>query len=84
MSTPTPTREPRGTRATVAAPTWLVAIGVAARQVQETSLGSGVVLDGQGHILTADHVVANAGSIDVTFQDGTTRTVLGGDAVAAR
>ncbi len=35
------------------------------------SLGSGVVIDTSGDILTALHVVANATSITVTFADGT-------------
>ena len=38
-----------------------------------TALGSGAVIDGQGHILTAEHVVDGATSITVTFQDGTKR-----------
>ena len=35
------------------------------------TLGSGVVVDSNGDILTALHVVANAVSIEVTFADGT-------------
>jgi S1-C subfamily serine protease len=35
------------------------------------SLGSGVVVDASGDILTCLHVVANATSIEVTFADGT-------------
>jgi putative serine protease PepD len=48
---------------------------------QTTAAGSGSVIDGQGRILTAAHVVAGASSIKVSFQDGTTRTarVLGAD-----
>ncbi|MCB9733009.1 MAG: trypsin-like peptidase domain-containing protein [Deltaproteobacteria bacterium] len=34
-----------------------------------TSLGSGMVLDGEGHILTAAHVVENAAEIRVRFID---------------
>jgi len=34
--------------------------------------GSGVIVDDNGTILTADHVVAGGGSITVTFADGTT------------
>jgi S1-C subfamily serine protease len=43
--------------------------------------GTGFVLDRQGHILTASHVVAGAHGITVTFQGGATRTakVLGSD-----
>jgi S1-C subfamily serine protease len=51
------------------------------RKAQSTDSGTGTVLDSQGRILTADHVVAGASSVSVTFQNGTTRTakVLGGD-----
>jgi putative serine protease PepD len=43
--------------------------------------GTGFVVDGQGHIVTAEHVVQGGSSITVKFQDGTTRkaTVLGTD-----
>jgi S1-C subfamily serine protease len=37
----------------------------------ETGLGSGVIIDNFGDILTSLHVVANAKSIKVTFADGT-------------
>jgi putative serine protease PepD len=48
---------------------------------QSTATGSGFVVDKQGDIVTAAHVVENATSITVKFQDGTTRkaTVLGTD-----
>ena len=51
-------------------------------QTQEaTQSGTGTVLDTQGRILTAQHVVSGARSITVEFQDGTTRSakVLGTD-----
>ncbi len=38
-----------------------------------TALGTGSVIDAQGHILTAEHVTDGATSITVTFQDGTKR-----------
>jgi putative serine protease PepD len=52
-----------------------------ARTEQETALGSGFVLNGQGDIVTAEHVVAGATSISVAFENGVTRsaTVLGKD-----
>ena len=40
----------------------------------QTATGTGFVIDGQGDILTAAHVVDGGSSITVTFQDGTTRT----------
>lgn len=51
------------------------------RQSQATELGSGFVLNGAGDIVTASHVVADAGKIEVTLQDGQTRsaTLLGRD-----
>jgi putative serine protease PepD len=49
---------------------------------QSTSTGTGIVVDRQGHILTADHVVRGSSSVTVTFADGATRSarVLGQDA----
>jgi putative serine protease PepD len=48
---------------------------------QSQGEGAGVVLDKQGDIITDQHVVANANSVKVTFQDGQTATanVLGTD-----
>jgi putative serine protease PepD len=39
-----------------------------------TATGTGFVADGQGHIVTAAHVIDGASSVKVTFSDGTTRT----------
>jgi len=52
-----------------------------ARTETETALGSGFVLNGQGDIVTAAHVVEGATSISVAFENGVTRsaTVLGKD-----
>lgn len=52
------------------------------REVPETVLGSGFVLNAQGDILTAEHVIADAGSIKVSFENGAARTarVVGRDA----
>jgi putative serine protease PepD len=41
---------------------------------QSTATGSGFVVDGDGHIVTAEHVIDGASSIKVTFSDGVTRT----------
>jgi putative serine protease PepD len=41
---------------------------------QSTATGSGFVVDGNGHIVTAAHVIDGATSIKVTFSDGVTRT----------
>jgi putative serine protease PepD len=40
---------------------------------RSTSSGAGVVLDGRGHVLTADHVVQGASSLTVSFANGITR-----------
>jgi S1-C subfamily serine protease len=41
---------------------------------QDTSSGAGVVVNAQGQILTARHVVTGAQTIEVTFADGTQTT----------
>ena len=48
----------------------------------QTDTGTGMVIDSQGHILTADHVVAGARSVRVTLAGGVNRTatVVAGDA----
>jgi S1-C subfamily serine protease len=45
-----------------------------------SGLGSGVIFDHEGHVLTAAHVVGNANSVKVRLADG---TVLDGDVVGA-
>jgi len=44
-------------------------------------IGAGVILDGEGHVLTNHHVVDGAERLLVTFPDGTVQggTVVGGD-----
>jgi S1-C subfamily serine protease len=50
-------------------------------QGPSTRLGSGFVYDNQGHIVTNNHVVNGAKTMDVTFVDGNTYTakVIGTD-----
>ena len=52
------------------------------RQRIERSLGSGVIVTAEGHILTNNHVIAGADAIKVLLQDGryTTAVVIGTDA----
>jgi putative serine protease PepD len=38
---------------------------------EETSSGSGFVVDGEGHVVTNQHVVGNAENVTVRFHDGT-------------
>jgi serine protease DegS len=47
----------------------------------ERALGSGVIIDSSGHIITNNHVIANADSINVQLADGrvTRATVVGRD-----
>jgi S1-C subfamily serine protease len=40
------------------------------RVIPQTGQGSGFVIDSQGHILTNNHVVANAEKVEVTFSGG--------------
>jgi serine protease DegS len=40
------------------------------RRRLERALGSGVIVDAQGHIITNNHVIANADTIEVTLADG--------------
>ena len=51
------------------------------QQENETALGSGFVYDENGHIVTNNHVVANARIVDITFIDGNryTANVTGRD-----
>lgn len=40
-------------------------------RISPEASGSGVIIDGQGRIITNDHVVEGASRLDVIFQDGT-------------
>jgi putative serine protease PepD len=53
----------------------------APQQPRSTATGTGFVIDGEGHIVTASHVVDGAASITITFEDGVTRSakLLGQD-----
>lgn len=55
--------------------------GTFLQTVPRQGAGSGVVLDGAGHILTNAHVVAGATEIDVVFSEGSRKsaTVVGSD-----
>ncbi|MDG0996417.1 MAG: trypsin-like peptidase domain-containing protein [Gammaproteobacteria bacterium] len=41
-----------------------------AKDQQATKLGSGVIVNQQGHILTSNHVIENAAEIEVALKDG--------------
>ena len=59
----------------------LLAVRPRARAQQQTSQGSGFVIDKQGRILTNAHVVEGANTVRVEFEDGVSAkaTVLGRD-----
>ncbi len=61
-----------------------VAIRVIDKDTQQAALGSGFVYDNQGHIVTNEHVIANASTIEVDFASGLKvhGTVVGSDAAA--
>jgi S1-C subfamily serine protease len=46
-------------------------VRITGQSSRTSGLGSGVVLDKQGHILTNNHVISGFDNIDVTFADGT-------------
>ncbi|MBZ4017921.1 S1C family serine protease [Streptomyces purpurogeneiscleroticus] len=56
-------------------------VEIKARTTQGESTGSGVVITGDGEIITNNHVVSGAGTVSVSFSDGSTRTaeVVGTD-----
>jgi S1-C subfamily serine protease len=66
---------------TVSNPNMQIIINGKPLEGQSTRLGSGFIYDNQGHIITNDHVVGNAKTVDVTFVDGNTYTakVVGTD-----
>ena len=57
---------------TVSNPNMQIIINGNPLEGQSTRLGSGVVYDKQGHIITNNHLVGNAKTVDVTFVDGNT------------
>jgi putative serine protease PepD len=69
---------------TVTAQTTTTTAGASGRpqQTAATDIGTGLVLDTSGNILTADHVIAGSHSVTVTLQGGATRTatIAGSDA----
>lgn len=54
------------------------------RQQVQNSLGSGVIVDDEGYVLTNNHVIARASKITVTFSDGrqVAAKVVGADGVS--
>ncbi|MER7400213.1 trypsin-like peptidase domain-containing protein, partial [Streptomyces sp. NPDC000151] len=56
-------------------------VEIKSRTTQGESTGSGVVVTGDGEIITNNHVVSGAGTVSVSFSDGSTKTakVVGTD-----
>ena len=88
--TPTPTPRPTPTPVIVQVPPDIVAVveqvgpavvKVLSREAAGTSQGSGVIFTDQGHVLTNNHVVADAIEVEVTLSDRRTvpATVVGTD-----
>jgi S1-C subfamily serine protease len=44
------------------------------KQTTEVAIGTGVIINADGTVLTADHVIAGSKSIQITYVDGTTST----------
>jgi putative serine protease PepD len=63
-----------GTVASVAAAVSPSVVTITAQSAAGTSTGSGVILSEDGEILTNNHVVAGASTVEVTFSDGSTAT----------
>jgi putative serine protease PepD len=75
---------PAGTVAAVAQAVLPSVVSILETNGNSAGEGSGILLDTQGHILTNNHVVAEAasgGSLTVTFQDGSSQkaTIVGRD-----
>jgi len=53
------------------------------QQLQPTGLGSGIILDAEGYILTNYHVISKADQILIALQDGRlfTATIIGSDTI---
>ena len=68
------------TQADATNPNWTVTadavspsvVAIGARTAQGEAAGSGVIIDGSGHVLTNNHVVAGAQQLTVTLSDGRT------------
>lgn len=58
--------------------------GASSTSMNASATGSGVIVNGDGTILTAAHVIEGAGSIKVTYTDGTSTTAAVGRADRAR
>jgi putative serine protease PepD len=64
-----------------AAPASSNPFGIPGQQQQFEAIGTGFEIDSAGNIMTAEHVVANASTIKVTFENGSTAkaTLVGSD-----
>ncbi|MBM6402233.1 trypsin-like peptidase domain-containing protein [Phycicoccus sp. MQZ13P-5] len=68
------------TQADASAPNWTATaaavspsvVAITAQLAQGTAQGSGVIIDGSGHVVTNNHVVSGAQKLQVTLADGRT------------
>ncbi|MEP6462455.1 MAG: trypsin-like peptidase domain-containing protein [Frankiaceae bacterium] len=86
-ATDTTADSPSGSVTTVAAKVVPSVVSIAVSGQSGSGVGTGFLIDNQGHVVTNNHVVAEAsggGSVRVTFPDGRQRTatVVGQDAVS--
>lgn len=70
-ATPAPSYESQAYEAIRPSLVRVSAVGQAAGPNADTSIGTGVVIDQQGSILTSLHIVENAAAVRVLFADGT-------------
>ena len=72
----------QGLMAAIAPSIVLITTEYADPESSRGAIGTGVVLDDQGHVVTNEHVVRDAARIELNFADGSTRlaTVVGDDA----
>lgn len=73
-NTTTGTNSTAGTVGSVASKVLPSVVEITQRGTDEESIGSGVILTSDGEILTNNHVIADGGTLTVTFSNGKTAT----------
>ncbi len=71
-ASPSPSADPSATKTPTVSDIYnLVGPSVAVVQTAKGALGAGVIVTAAGDVLTANHVIADASAITITFADGT-------------